>query len=128
MRSEKDVRQNLTALPKTLTLAYGEIYEGILAQEGSAPQIALNAFWWIQCSNEPLSSETLLDAVTVEIDSSGRFSQTGPATTEQLLTVCQNFIILDKKLNTFQFAHLSVNKYLDTKLPKADSYLELSMV
>ncbi|KAF8431987.1 hypothetical protein BGX38DRAFT_1263352 [Terfezia claveryi] len=84
MRSEKDVRQNLDALPKTLILAYDEIYEGILAQEGSAPQIALNAFRWIQCSYEPLPSETLLDSITVEIDSSGEFCQTGPALARQL--------------------------------------------
>ena len=75
MRSEKDVNKNLTALLKTLTLAYDEIYERILAQEESGPQIALNAFRWIQCSNEPLSFKTLLDAVMVEIDSSGEFSQ-----------------------------------------------------
>ncbi|KAF8427089.1 hypothetical protein EV426DRAFT_640949, partial [Tirmania nivea] len=42
---------------------YEEIYKGILIQEGRAPEIALNAFRWIQCSKEPLSSETLLDAV-----------------------------------------------------------------
>ncbi|RPB22319.1 hypothetical protein L211DRAFT_333519 [Terfezia boudieri ATCC MYA-4762] len=128
MRREKDIKQNLTVLPKTLTLAYDEIYEGILAQEGSAPQMALNAFRWIQCSMEPLSSKTLLDAIMVEIDSSGGFSQTGPATKEQLLTVCQNLIIMDDKLNTFRFAHLSVHEYLDKKLPKVDSHLELSKV
>ncbi|RPB22322.1 hypothetical protein L211DRAFT_769603, partial [Terfezia boudieri ATCC MYA-4762] len=88
MQSEKDIKQSLTVLPKTLTLAYDEIYKGILAQEGSASQMALNAFRWIQYSMEPLSSETLLDAITVEIDSSGGFSQTGPATKKQLLTVC----------------------------------------
>ena len=128
MRNERDLKQNLTTLPKTLTLAYNQIYDTILTQEGSAPQIALNAFRWIQCSNEPLASETLLDAVTVEVDSSGEFCQTGPSNVEQLLTICQNFIIFDKTLNVFRFAHLSVDEYLDVKLAKVDSHTELSKV
>ena len=129
MHSEKDLKQNLTTLPKSLTLTYDQIYDAILAQEGSAPQIALNAFRWIQCSNEPLASETLLDAVTVEVDSdSGEFCQTGPSTVEQLLTVCQNFVILDETLNVFRFAHLSVDEYLDSKTAKLDAHTELSKI
>jgi len=128
MLTENDIKRNLTALPDTLMLAYDGIYNAILAQKGSAPRIALKAFQWIQCSKEPLSSQTLLDAVTVEVDSSGAFSQNGPATVKQLLTVCQNLVILDEKLNTFRFAHLSVDEYLEIRLPKHDSHLELSKV
>ena len=128
MHSERDVKQNLTTLPDTLALAYNQVYDAIFDQKGSAPQIALNAFRWIQCSNEPLASETLLDAVTVEVDSSGEFCQTGPGNVAQLLTVCQNFIIFDKTLDVFRFAHLSVDEYLDTRLAKHDSHTELSKV
>jgi len=128
MPTENDIKQNLTALPDTLMRAYDGIYNAIRAQKGSAPRIALKAFQWIQCSKEPLSSQTLLDAVTVEVDSSGAFSQNGPAKVKQLLTVCQNLVILDEKLNTFRFAHLSVDEYLETRLPKHDSHLELSKV
>ncbi|KAF8428797.1 hypothetical protein EV426DRAFT_527835, partial [Tirmania nivea] len=113
MQSESDVKRNLTTLPDTLKDIYNELYNGILTQKGSAPRIALNAFRWIQCSKEPLSSETLLDAVTVEVDTTGEFSQTGPARVKQLLTICHNLIILDEKLNTFRFAHLSVDEYLE---------------
>ncbi|KAF8422189.1 hypothetical protein EV426DRAFT_535554, partial [Tirmania nivea] len=113
MQLESDVMRNLTTLPDTLKKIYEEIYKGILTQEGRAPKIALNAFRWIQCSKEPLSSETLLDAVTVEVDTTGEFSQTGSVRVKQLLTICHNLIILDKKLNTFRFAHLSVDEYLE---------------
>ncbi|KAF8422204.1 hypothetical protein EV426DRAFT_512093, partial [Tirmania nivea] len=115
MQSESDIKRNLTTLPDTLKDIYNELYNGILTQKGTAPRIALNAFRWIQCSKEPLSSETLLDAVTVEVDTAGEFSQIGPARVKQLLTICRNLIILDKKLNTFRFAHLSVDEYLETK-------------
>ncbi|KAF8416300.1 hypothetical protein EV426DRAFT_686871, partial [Tirmania nivea] len=113
MQLESDVKRNLTTLPNTLKKIYEEIYKGILTQEGRAPKIALNAFRWIQCSKEPLSSETLLDAVMVEVDTAGEFSQTEPARVKQLLTICHNLIILDEKLNTFRFAHLSVDEYLE---------------
>ncbi|KAF8418102.1 hypothetical protein EV426DRAFT_539987, partial [Tirmania nivea] len=113
MQSESDVKQNLTTLPDTLKDIYNELYNGILMQKGSASRIALNAFRWIQCSKEPLSSQTLLNAVTVKVDSTGEFSQTEPARIKQLLTICRNLIILDEKLNTFRFAHLSVDEYLE---------------
>ncbi|KAF8419355.1 hypothetical protein EV426DRAFT_538792, partial [Tirmania nivea] len=113
MQSESDVKQNLTTLPDTLKDIYNELYDGILIQKGSASRIALNAFRWIQCSKEPLSSQTLLNAVTVKVDSTGEFSQTEPARIKQLLTICRNLIILDEKLNTFRFAHLSVDEYLE---------------
>ena len=43
MCTQNDVRRNLKVLPETLTDAYDEIYKRILAQKGSAPQLALNA-------------------------------------------------------------------------------------
>jgi len=63
MDTEADVRRNLKDLPDTLMSGYNEIYNRILAQEGSSPQLALNAFRWVKFSYEPLASKTLLDAV-----------------------------------------------------------------
>jgi hypothetical protein len=40
---QNDVRRNLKVFPETLMDAYDEIYRRILAQKGSAPQLALNA-------------------------------------------------------------------------------------
>ena len=106
----------------------GEIYKRILDQKGSAPQLALGAFRWIQCSYEPLCSETLLDAITAEIGDQGEFSRKDTITVNGLLKVCQNLLIFDKQLNVFRFAHLSVDEYLETKLPKVDSQGEIAKV
>jgi len=57
-----------------LTEVYGEIYKHIVAQKGSAPRLALNAFRWIQCSYEPIRTQTLLDAITAEIGHLGEIS------------------------------------------------------
>ncbi|KAA8894567.1 hypothetical protein FN846DRAFT_999693 [Sphaerosporella brunnea] len=110
-----DIRRNLKTLPQTLMDAYDSIYKCILAQKGSSPQLALKAFQWIKFSYEPLSSKTLLDAVTAQVDESGNFSRGGPIREDTILKVCQNLLILDKKLDVFRFAHLSVEEYLETK-------------
>jgi hypothetical protein len=128
MCTEGDVRGSLQNLPDTLTDAYNDIYHIITAQKGSAPRLALNAFRWIQCSYEPLRTETLLDAITVEVGTSGEFSRKDPIQANDVLKICQNLLILDERLNVFRFAHLSVEEYLETRpqLLKADSNAEIA--
>jgi len=124
-----DVRKSLKVLPETLTDAYGEIYNRIEKQRGSASQLALSAFRWVQFSYEPLRSETLLDAVTVEVGGLGEFSRKCEALTAiDLLKVCQNLLILDERLNVFRFAHLSVEEYLETKELKVDPHTEIAKI
>ncbi|KAI5796206.1 hypothetical protein FPQ18DRAFT_423767 [Pyronema domesticum] len=127
-RTEGNVKDNLQTLPDTLTTAYDDIYKRIISQKGDAPQLALNAFRWIQCSYEPLWAETLLDTITVEVGRSGEFSRKAPIKANDLLTTCQNLLILDERLNVFRFAHLSVEEYLETKpeLSKASSHTEIA--
>ena len=130
MPTQNDVRCSLKALPDTLKNAYDKIYERILLQYGSAPRLALGAFRWIQCSYEPLCSETLLDAVKVEIGDQGEFSckDKDTITVDVLLKACQNLLLYDQQLNVFRFAHLSVDEYLETRLRKADSHGEMAQV
>ena len=128
MPTPNDVRHSLKALPDTLKDAYGEIYKRILDQKGSAPRLALGAFRWIRCSYEPLCSETLLDAITVEIGDDGGFSCEENITIDILLKICQNLLIFDKQLNVFRFAHLSVDEYLEEKLDNVESHSEIAKV
>jgi len=116
-------------LPETLIDSYGEIYNRIRMQGRHASQLALNAFRWVQCSYEPLRSETLLDAITVEVDGLGEYSRNYAAMgATVLLKACQNLLILDERLNVFRFAHLSVEEYLETQLLKVDSHTEIAKV
>ena len=130
MPNQSDVQRGLDELPNTLKEAYGEIYKRILAQNGSAPRLALRAFQWIQCSYEPLCSETILDAIRVEVGNKGEFSckESIAVNVSGLLKICQNLLIFDKHLNVFRFAHLSVDEYLETRLRKDDSHSEIAKV
>jgi len=129
MVTPDDVRDSLKALPETLKAAYEEIYNRIRKQSRRASQLALNAFRWVQCSYEPLQSETLLDAVTVEIDCTGEFSREGTGVkASHLLKACQNLLILDERLNVFRFAHLSVEEYMQTQQLKEYSHTEIAKI
>jgi len=125
MGTENDVRNSLNILPDTLTAAYDEIHKRINAQKGSAPWLALAVFRWIKFAYEPISSRTLLDAVTMQVDSSGELSQDGTVTPNTVLRICQNLVILDERLDVFRFAHLSVDEYLEKKLLDVDSHIYL---
>jgi hypothetical protein len=128
LSSEGDVRGSLQTLLDTLMDAYNDIYSSITSQEGSAPRLALNAFRWIQCSYEPLWTETLLDAITVEVGRSGEFSRKAPINADNLLRICQKLLILDESLNVFRFVHLSMEEYLESGPPlrKANSHAEIA--
>ncbi|KAF8541975.1 hypothetical protein BDD12DRAFT_775371, partial [Trichophaea hybrida] len=120
--TEGDIRTNLNALPDTLMKVYDELYTQIINQSGRSPQLALNAFRWVKYSYEPLSSNTLLDAVTAQVSDSGDYSQDETITAKTILKVCQNLLIWDEPLDTFRFAHLSVEEYLETKFIEADCH------
>jgi len=125
MTTEQEVRNGLRHLPDTLRNAYQQIYERILAQQPEARQRALNTFRWIKFSCEPVRSETLLDAVSVDISTSGEFSHK-PIQPNVLLKACQNLIILDKSLNVFRFAHLSVDEFFEDTVSAERSHAEIA--
>jgi len=128
MDTEGDVRASLKDLPDTLTNAYDEIYTLIHSQKGSAPQLAMNAFCWVKFSYEPLASNTLLDAVSAQVNSTGDYSEVGSITTDTILKVCQNLLIWDKRLDIFRFAHVSVEEYLETKFIESECHAYITKI
>ncbi|KAF8252084.1 hypothetical protein K440DRAFT_19197, partial [Wilcoxina mikolae CBS 423.85] len=86
MCTEEDVRSALKDIPDTLKNAYDEIYNRILMQKRNAPRLALKAFRWIQSSYTPLNSNTLLDAISIEVDE--RFSREHTIKANDLLQAC----------------------------------------
>ncbi|KAI5776308.1 hypothetical protein EDC01DRAFT_625555, partial [Geopyxis carbonaria] len=114
MSTEADVREGLTQLPDTLTSAYDTIFAQIKNQNDQASRLAINAFRWIKFSRGPLAIDTLVDAISYKVTKDEDFYHSeGPILVEMLLKICQNFVVLDKGLGVFRFAHLSVEEYLD---------------
>jgi len=125
MATERQVRNGLRELPITLRNAYQQIYGRILAQQPGPRQIALNAIRWVKFSCEPVRSQTLLDAASSDISPAGEFSRE-PIQPNVLLKACHNLVILDKSLNVFRFARLSVEEFFDVTLSTEDSHSEIA--
>ncbi|MCJ1397809.1 hypothetical protein MMC11_001005 [Xylographa trunciseda] len=109
---ERDIRQRLGRLPKTLDKAYDEIYTRIQAQEGSAPEIANRAFQWVMCSGKPLSYDELVAAVCYDPETDGTNSV--DIDIDIVLAACHNLLTIEQKLRVCRFSHLSVQEYLES--------------
>jgi hypothetical protein len=48
--------------------------------------------------------------------------------TDTILRFCQNFLIFDKGLDVFRFAHLTVEEYLETKLMDLESHVYIAEI
>lgn len=111
LRRESDILKRLGKLPKTLKLAYDEIYEKIQLQMESAPTIANRAFQWVMCSRVPLSPAKLVAAVcqgpdivkTSKVDVDIDF----------VIEACQNLLTVDHEQEYCRFSHLSVQEYFE---------------
>lgn len=108
---EQDIRERLGKLPRTLKLAYDEIYDRIQQKDGSGPVVANRAFQWVMCSAKPLSSDTLVAAVCQDY-TSDHINEVD-IDIDFVLGACQNLLVVDQKLNECRFSHLSVQEYLE---------------
>ena len=108
MKHEKDVGEELGRLPKTLSASYDIIYQRIKGAASTSQSVAESALKWLLCAQRPL--KTLEFIAAVSIDPEGQYT---PLTVPQLLDMCCNMVVLDKGLDIFRFAHLSVREYLE---------------
>ncbi|KAI5842359.1 hypothetical protein BZA05DRAFT_192709 [Tricharina praecox] len=61
-----------------------------------------------------------------EVDCRGGFSHDLSVNANDLLKACQNLLVLDKDLDVFRFAYLSVDEYVETRLRKIDSHTQIA--
>ena len=97
-------------LPPNLQKIYDENYSQKLdSYQKEERQIVQNAFRFLLCAQEKLSTCSLLKALSV-LD-----PENPPLSLGLLLDLCFNFIDVDSELDVFRFAHLSVREYLESK-------------
>jgi hypothetical protein len=59
----------------------------------------------------------VLDAISIDSDG----TRDSEVTVEFVVHICSNLVVVDESSNNFQFAHLSVVEYLQTRvIPKSD--------
>ncbi|KAI8714909.1 NACHT domain-containing protein [Fusarium sp. LHS14.1] len=103
------ILERLGRLPRTLAELYQEILANIENLDADADrQLAQNAFSWLLCAQEQLSSDVFLAAVSVT-----KYGSAPAISRDQLLQLCCNLIIFDSAVDAFRFSHLSVREFLE---------------
>ncbi|CAG8960929.1 hypothetical protein HYFRA_00002467 [Hymenoscyphus fraxineus] len=108
LKTEEDVRSQLLRVPPSLEVLYKEIYDTISANQGKNSQrVARNTVCLLLRLKENLLPSEFIKLVQ---ESSAHLN------TNAILDICCNLVVLDKTLNVFRFAHLSVREFFE-KLP-----------
>lgn len=105
---DEDLQEMLGRLPLELSDLYSQIYDQMLAGQGPASvTIIQNALRWLLSSKTRLRSFEFRKAISINTNISlDRLSN------DHILELLHNFLVLDRDLDTFRFAHLSVAEYL----------------
>lgn len=98
MKIARDVENALERLPETLSELYSLILEQIQQMEPEARKIAINVLQWLLCAQTTLSVQQLLDLVSLP----SREASYKALTTDDLLNVCCNLVVLDQQLDCFR--------------------------
>ncbi|ORX98360.1 hypothetical protein BCR34DRAFT_577292 [Clohesyomyces aquaticus] len=110
---DDDIKTSLGRLPPDLNTLYDEIYELLSTKPGQVQAVVFkNALSWLLCARRTLNTEEFLCAVSMD-SKSGR--NVKGVSKDLVLKICNNFIVFDRQLDTFRFAHLSVREYLEQR-------------
>lgn len=112
LKRDEDIRVRLGRLPPKLEQIYLEVYENLISDQGPLSRAIIdNAMKWLLCAQQKLRASGFLAAVAGNLDTSE-----GDITIDDILDLCNNFVVYDDQLDVFRFAHLSVREFLE-KLP-----------
>lgn len=121
--TESGVERALTELPKDLDEMYLEMLHRVRTNKSSrAATIAENALKLVLYAVRPLSPEELIEAIsfTATVSASASASSRDNLTLPAVFDICQNLVVLDKRLGVVRFAHFSVQEFLSTQFNSAE--------
>ncbi len=111
LKRDEDIRALLGRLPPKLEQLYLEVYNILISAPGDFSQSIIdNALKWLLCAQEELHSSEFLTAVAANLDISD-----GEIAIDNLLDLCNNFVVYDEGQDIFRFAYLSVREFLEKK-------------
>lgn len=109
IKTEANVHYALDHLPQELEKSYDVVMSHILQAEDPNPHLASRILKWILCARKALDSTSISQAICVE-----RRDQT-LLSIDEILSVCCNLVVYNKETDKFQFSHLSVREYLESR-------------
>ncbi|KFY40622.1 hypothetical protein V495_05331 [Pseudogymnoascus sp. VKM F-4514 (FW-929)] len=105
------IKETLKSLPKDLTESYDMSYKEIRQNGDTDLVLAERAIKWVMVSYHALGADALLEAVRVMPQ--GMELEGG--TRQKILTLCEDFLTLDKQRNVWELSHASVGEYFESK-------------
>ena len=111
LKRDEDIRARLGKLPPKLEELYLEVYDNLIsAQAEVGRSIIDNTLKWLLCAKEELHASEFLIAVAANLGTSE-----GDISVDNLLDLCNNFVLYDEAQDVFRFAHLSVREFLENR-------------
>ncbi|KAL7937808.1 hypothetical protein V8C35DRAFT_320521 [Trichoderma chlorosporum] len=112
LREEKNIKDRLGKLPKSLHAAYDEIFRKI--EEEGGRETLERAVKWLMCAERPLQTEEILEAVRLTVSNSGIALHRDPRIAEEtLLDIGSHLIVKHSKVSWLKFSHASVIEYFE---------------
>jgi hypothetical protein len=113
-RTRGEAKWRLNDLPPGLDEAYDYIWREIEAQEEPSQTLTKRALQWAMAASKHLTTTEILAAIRLDVN--GDLLPMDELVDEQgLLSLCSNFLVIDSRLQEWQFPHLSVREYLGKK-------------
>ncbi|RAK82850.1 hypothetical protein BO79DRAFT_260794 [Aspergillus costaricaensis CBS 115574] len=121
-RTESSAWKRLENLPEDLQKAYDEIWNEIEALEEPDKTLTKRALTWVMAAHKPMKTNMLLSAIRVGSKDDEEFLA-DEIDAQGLLSLCNNFLVIDSKMGVWRFSHASVIEYLESRhnltLPQA---------
>ena len=111
LKRDEDIRARLGKLPPKLEELYLEAYNNLRSSQAEVGcSIIDNTLKWLLCAKEKLHASEFLVAVAANLETAE-----GDISVDNLLDLCNNFVVYDEAQDVFRFAHLSVREFLEKK-------------
>ena len=111
IKREKDVLIELEKNPTEIGQLYESIFDRIGRSGPSSRDLAESVLRWLLIARRPLTTGTILEAVSEVGDDLEK---------DEVLDICRNLVIADDETDTFRFAHLSVQEFLEKRIGYTD--------
>ena len=112
---DDDIRSAIHNLPASLPEIYERALLRITKLRQSQSDVAQKMFRWAAAARRPLSLEEMREAIAIEPCQPSFNSGKLVNNVEHMVSWAGNLLVLDEEEDTIQFAHHSVQEYLETQ-------------
>ncbi|PMD27144.1 hypothetical protein NA56DRAFT_697312 [Hyaloscypha hepaticicola] len=111
LNTDKAIRRGLNSLPPTLFATYERILDRVNASSSDTQKLVQRVLTWIVCSEEPLSTKELLQAVSIS-EGDTKLDHDAMPDEEGILKWCSSLVRRTPDGDRLELAHFTVEEFL----------------